>query len=132
MEWAQHGQYRIRWQGALLIVDYSGAWNEVAVRNLHRDARALWSQHDGQPWGMLSDLRDWDGATPEALALWWQFFEDAVQHGLLAVTDILPSDLHEAMVKNLAERAARLVRYCHQREVQDGLDWLAAQGLRVD
>lgn len=80
---------------------------------------------------MLSDLRDWDGATPEALALWWRFFEDAVNHGMHAVTDILPSHLHEAMVKDLAEHAGRLTRYCHRREVQHGLDWLAAQGLRI-
>ena len=131
MEWTQHGQYRLSWQGDILIAHYSGAWNEVAVRNLHRDARALWQQHGGQSWGMLSDLRDWDGATPEALTLWWVFFEDAVQHGMRVVTDILPSHFHEAMVKELAERAGRLATYCHHRELQPGLDWLAAQGLRT-
>ncbi len=131
MSGSQHGQYRIHWQGELLVVQYSGAWNEVAVRKLHRDARVLWQQHGGARWGMLSDLREWEGATPDALALWWQFFEDAVRDGLAVVTDILPSHFHETMVKELAERAGRLATYCHHRELQPGLDWLAAHGLRT-
>lgn len=137
MVWPQHGSFSLRWQGDVLIASYCGIWNEVASRNLHRQARALWVerglQANGQPqgWGLLSDAREWEGGTPEALAEWWAFFEDGVRHGMVAVTDVLPSQFHEAMVKSLAERAGRLTRYQLSARPEDGLAWLAQQGLQA-
>ncbi|WP_428503393.1 hypothetical protein [Roseateles sp.] len=88
-------------------------------------------QADGQakPWGLLSDALEWEGGTPEALQLWWSFFEDCVRHGMVAVTDVLPTQFHEAMVRSLAERAGQLARYQLSPSFDAGMVWLAQQGL---
>ena len=128
----QHGRFTLEWQGEVLIARYGDAWNEVAVVNLHRQARALWSARPaGSRWGMLSDLREWDGATPEALERWWQFFADAAAHGMVAVTDVMPSHFHELLVRSLAERASRLALYRTSPSLERGLKWLAEQGLAI-
>lgn len=128
----QHGKFTLEWQGDVLIAHYGGAWNEVAVVNLHRQACALWTARaSGRRWGMLSDLREWDGATPEAMERWWEFFADAAAHGLSAVTDVMPSHFHEVLVRSLAERASRLVTYKTSVNLESGLAWLAAQGLAI-
>lgn len=129
MAWSQHGRFALQWQGDVLMARYEGSWNEVAAQNLHRQARELWQQRGPKPWGLLSDALDWEGATPEALQAWWLFFEDAAGHGMVAATDILPSGLHGAMVRDLALRAASLVSYQASESVEAGLRWLAGQGL---
>jgi hypothetical protein len=130
IEWAQHGGFSLQWRGDVLLARYQGCWNEVCAQRLHREALALWQQRgSGRPWGLLSDARDWEGATPEALGVWWAFFEDGVRHGMVAVTDVLPSHFHEAMVRALAQRAAAMANYRHSDDVEHALAWLAEQGL---
>nr|WP_295082773.1 hypothetical protein [uncultured Roseateles sp.] len=130
--WAQHGEFTLRWQGDVLMASYSGIWNEEAARQLHNKATQLWQMREGRPWGLLSDGSRWEGGTPEALALWWGFFEDGVRHGLRAATDILPTSFHGLMVRALKERAERLARYQRSDSVEDGLRWLSAQGFNSD
>lgn len=131
MEWRQHGSFSLHWQGDVLMARYEGSWNEIAARNMHKQARALWQQRgaDAGPWGLLSDLRDWESATPEAGLAWWAFFEDGVRHGMVAATDIMPSALHQAMVKTHAQRAAELVKFQRSANIEEGLRWLAGLGL---
>ena len=134
-KWAQHGSYSLHWQGDVLMAVYSGAWNEVAAKNLHRAALGLWQERGSsgatQAWGLLSDARDWDGGTPEALEAWWAFFVDGVKHGMVAVTDVLPSPFHATMVRSLAERAEQIAPYRNSPSVEEGLAWLAQQGLAI-
>lgn len=130
MDWAQHGSFSLQWHGDVLWARYQGCWNEICAQRLHGQAQELWQQRgSGRPWGLLSDARDWEGATPEALAAWWAFFEDAVAHGMTAVTDVLPSHFHEAMVREQAQRAMALANYRHSPDVDSAMAWLAEQGL---
>ncbi len=130
-DWSQHGAYSLRWQGDILMAVYMGAWNEQAAKNLHREALAMWLQRGDASWGLLSNALDWDGGTPEALEAWWKFFEDGVKHGMVAVTDVLPSRFHAVMVRSLAERALSIAPYRSSASIEDGLAWLAEQGLSV-
>jgi hypothetical protein len=130
-DWPQHGGYSLRWQGDILMAVYIGAWNEMAAKNLHRDALAMWQARGSKPWGLLSDARDWEGGTPETLEAWWAFFEDGVNHGMVAVTDVLPSRFHAVMVRSLAERAERIAPYRNSGNLEEGLSWLAQRGLRT-
>ena len=133
IDWAQHGSFSLQWQGDVLRARYQGCWNEVCAQRLHREALALWQQRGSErPWGLLSDASDWEGATPEALAAWWAFFEDGVRHGMTAVTDVLPSHFHEAMVRAQAQRAAALVAYRHSPDIDAAMAWLAEQGLSTE
>lgn len=127
MDFSQHGDYTLDWQDNILCIGYRGAWNDIAASNLHRDARQLWLAHDGEAWAMLSDARAWEGGTPECLALWWAFFEDGVRHGMVAVTDILPSAFHAKMVSPLAERASQLVHYRRSFDEAAARQWLGEQ-----
>lgn len=131
MEWAQHGKYQLQWQGDILIARYLDEWNEVASQHLHQDAQKLWTAHGDRPWGLLSDASLWGGGTQECLDEWWLFFEDGVRHGMVAVTDILPSELHALIVSPLAERASQLVHYRRSFSTEGALQWLGEQGLRT-
>jgi len=131
MQWPQHGTYSLQWQGDILVSRLAGEWNDVAARNMHRDARVLWQQRGAKPWALLTDARDWGGGTPECFDAWWAFFEEGVAAGMVAATDILPSMLHGLIVSELAERARRLVHYRRSEHIDDALDWLSGQGLQI-
>ncbi|QLG89136.1 hypothetical protein HQ393_13280 [Chitinibacter bivalviorum] len=126
--WVQHGEFQLRWQGDVLIVTYSGLWNEQAVIALRSAVMPAWLARGGEPWAMLTNAAHWEGGTPEVLEAWWGFFEECVSYGLLAVTDILPSHFHALVVKSLAERASQLVNYRRSNSMSDAARWLAEQG----
>lgn len=127
MQWSQHGSYTLNWQGNILLVSYFGTWNDIAVKHLHRDALLLWQAHGEKPWALLSDGRQWESATAEALDAWWLFFEEGLRHGMCAVTDIMPSNFHAMMVSPLAQRASQLTRYTHSHDYDAAIAWLNQQ-----
>jgi hypothetical protein len=132
MKFAQHGEFDLRWQGEVMVVRYSGEWNEVACANLREAARQLWA--NGLPsdrWGMLSDVREWTGGTPEALKLWWAFFEDCLRNGMCAVSDVMSSEVFKLVVNPMAIRAAELTQYHRSDNLSDAWQWLASQGLQI-
>ena len=124
----QHGFFTIEWQGPVLVVRYLDTWNLVAVEALHREARQAWAARTTTHWAMLSDLRAWDGATPDSLERWWGFFDDAVAHGLTTVTDIFSTQFHGLLVESVAQRAGALVHYHRSGHPAAAWEWLAAQG----
>ena len=132
MQLKPHGQFEILWHPPVLLVRYGGAWNEQAALALHAQARLIWQEPIDGAWAMLTDATQWEGATPEAFARWWEFFADAVQHGMVAVTDVLPSHFHEVLVKDLAVRASQLARHRTSADLTEAWDWLATQGFTPD
>lgn len=124
----QHGSFTMAWNGPILVVTYQDAWNEEAVIALHAAARAAWTNCPLPQWAMLTNASQWDGGTPEVLHRWWNFFEDAVQHGMTTVTDILPTSFHALLVKGLADRASSMVCYQRSENLAEAYRWLKSQG----
>ena len=129
---SQHGIYHLNWSGDILHVRYEGSWNEIASKNLHQDAKKLWEERGNKSWGLISDASNWDGATADALDVWWLFFEDATKHGMIAATDILSSQIHESIVSPLAERAKQLVHYQRSKTLDNAYTWLSSFDLYQD
>lgn len=124
----QHGSFTMAWNGPILVVTYQDTWNEEAVIALHAAARAAWTNCPLPQWAMLTNASQWDGGTPEVLHRWWNFFEDAVQHGMATVTDILPTSFHALLVKGLADRASSMVCYQRSANLAEAYLWLKSQG----
>lgn len=124
----QHGSFTMAWNGPILVVTYQDTWNEEAVIALHAAARAAWTNCPLPQWAMLTNASQWDGGTPEVLHRWWNFFEDAVQHGMATVTDILPTSFHALLVKGLADRASSMVCYQRSANLAEAYRWLKSQG----
>ncbi|MBR7800785.1 hypothetical protein [Undibacterium fentianense] len=125
----QHGYYQLRWQGDVMIVNYSETWNEITVRKLHQEARQSWEARGLRSWGFLSDASEWTGATPQAIEEWWLFFEDGVQHGMRAFTGILSNELQALLLNRLTEKARALVPYQQSENIDQALNWLNQQGI---
>ncbi|WMW80317.1 hypothetical protein RF679_16955 [Undibacterium cyanobacteriorum] len=124
-----HGEFKIQWQGDVFFVEYFDVWNDITARQLLQASLPLWEEHGGKPWGLLSDARQWAGATPEAIEAWWHFFEVGVKHGMVAFTGLLPSELHVRLVETLSQRAQQLVPYERSLDLAAAYQWLEQHGI---
>lgn len=127
-----HGEFKLRWQGDVFIVEYFDLWNDVTAHQLLEQSLPMWKSRQGKAWGLLSDARAWSGATPEAIEAWWKFFETGVQHGMVAFTGLLPSELHVRLVETLSQRAVQLVPYELSANMDEAFRWLAERGISGD
>lgn len=127
-----HGEFKLRWQGDIFVVEYIDTWNDITARELLAQAKPMWQEHGPRAWGLLSDARAWTGATPEAIEAWWDFFESGVQHGMIAFTGLLPSELHVRLVETLSQRAMQLVPYERSSDMESAYAWLSQHGIKSD
>ena len=128
----QHGLFSMDWKGPVLVVCYLDTWNMETVLALHQAARQAWTERTAPQWDMLSDLSQWDGATPETLERWWGFFDDCVANGLTTVTDIFSTQFHGLLVESVAQRASALVNYRRSLNRHEAFAWLGEQGFVAD
>lgn len=124
----QHGRFTMNWRGSILVVRYMDTWNVETVVALHQAAQQARSNCPTPQWAMLSDLSQWDGATPEALDRWWEFFDDGVANGLTTVTDVFSTSFHGLLVDGIAKRASAWVNYWRSDSQAEAFIWLAQQG----
>jgi hypothetical protein len=128
----QHGCFELQLCGQVVLCQVKGDWNDVAVRNLRREAALIWQPLLQRRWGLLIDARAWGAATPEAVHDWEHGFEaDALAAGMVCLVAVLPSNFHRVMVRDQAARLA--VRCAHHQclEMESAWAWLQAQGLAV-
>lgn len=130
--WNQHGRFSLTWRGDVLVLRLEGTWNEVAAMRLREQGGRLAHERAGRPWGLLSDTAAWEGATPEALDGIWAFFEDALQHGLVAAATVIPDSFQALIIQPMAARAAHLTNFHGCTSVAEAEAWLRAQGLTLD
>lgn len=123
-----HGEFELQWHKDILVVAYKEAWNREAVLALHAAARISWTAPPHRPWAMLSDLRNWAGGTPEALDAWWDFFSDAVSHGMTTSADVIPSTLQQLVVKDLYAKANTIATLKRCQTMHEAWQWLNEKG----
>jgi len=128
----QHGCFELQLHADVLVCRVSGDWNDVAVRNLRRDAALAWQPLTQRRWGLLVDAREWGAATPEAVHDWEHGFEaDALSAGMVALAAVLPSNFHRGMVRDQATRLASRCAHHQSLDIDPAWAWLEAQGLAI-
>jgi hypothetical protein len=132
MDWNQHGCFALQRRGDVLLCQIKGDWNDVAVRNLRREAAQAWQPLRQRRWGLLLDKQGWGAATPEARHDWEQGFEvDALDAGMVCMAAVLPSNFHRMMVRDHAERLEARCTYQQCPDLESAWTWLQAQGLAI-
>lgn len=131
MQFNQHGIYALHWQGDVLIQTSGGTWNDICSKNLHRDARLLLANNERPRWGLFCDLRKWDGTTPEAAEIWFEFFETCVERGMVIVAVLMPSTIHAKAVDYINKRCNQLVPTILVQTEDEAYALIAASGIQI-
>lgn len=127
MQWSAHGRFELHWEDDCLSLSLDGVWNEVTAERMATRVRALVAERAGRPWALLSDARDWEGATPEAMRIVWEMFVPLREQGMVAATTVLPLGFQEVVIRPLMRQARTMTRYRAFQQRADARDWLLAQ-----
>ena len=129
---SQHGAFSIERRNNILFIRISGAWNRETALAYCKAARQASLPLINQPYATLSDLNDWELATPDCDELFKHLFQQAVDHGLRREAFVNKS----GSVK--VEQLNRLMPYGqeHVREMfedtKSALGWLKGEGFTPD
>ena len=129
---SQHGAYRIERRNSVLLISISGAWNRETAQAYCKAAREASTPLIGRPYATLSDLNEWELATPDCDDLLKQLFQQAVDHGLRREAFVNKS----GSIK--VEQLNRLMP-CGQEHIRKmftnrdaAVDWLKREGFHLD
>ena len=121
-----HGHFGLAMKGNLLFLDMEGSWNLELVIEFEREFPAfLKSQGNPAGWGVLTDLRRWEGATPEAMERIAGNLDGLHSLGMKASARVVTDGFFNAMI----DHAVRMDSpYRMFTNTGDALGWLASLG----
>jgi hypothetical protein len=123
-----HGQFDAAWHGNVLIATFRGVWNQESVYVLFAEVeRRLAEPGAPKRWGALADMRDWQGATPEAMDEYEAGQPRLVAAGLTVVARVFVEGFFNKMIETRVRESERIPVL-----VTDNIDqafaWLASHG----
>ncbi len=78
-----HGQYSMSVSGRIFHVKCKGAWNAETMKLYASDALERTKHLFGQPWAMISDIDEWELATPDVEPILIWLLDQGVKNGLV-------------------------------------------------
>ncbi len=94
-----HGAFALRCSGDLLIIRAEGAFNGEGAVAMNEALESFWSQHGLSGfWGILIDLRAWEGSTAEGYTAAAAARQWAVSHGCHAAAWLFANTFIRQMV----------------------------------
>ena len=127
---AAHGYYRINWQGDVLNIVVEDLFNREGAEQLTAEIRRLLTQRGGGAWGMLLDVRQWQGGTPDAFGLWIEALEGWIgERHLVAFAALYAESVQQFMGSTVRDRVSTRVPYFSALDEAACWQWLGKQGL---
>ena len=125
-----HGCFDLRCANHVLVIRSQGSFNREGAEALNRAAAELWRAHCApEHWGMLIDLREWEGATAEGYKVAHELRRWAVAHHCAAAAWVFGN----AFIRKMAATGMALVAHPYPVEffndVAAANAWLQTQGL---
>ena len=119
-----HGKYQFSWLGDVLYLEFFGAWNIEAFAAFKRDLKRFVEKSSPPRWGRIADLRQWEGATPEATLAYAEFTAWYKTTGAVAHAQIYPSTLMQSVADKINQSIALIgpVRQC--ASLDEALIWM--------
>ena len=88
-----HGVYEIQTDGNIIVATLHGAFNEFAVEKYVIDLKVIVNLFNDDNFAMLIDIREYAGATPDALVIVDNFNKWLSSKGLLAKAYVTKSQV---------------------------------------
>jgi len=130
--WPAHGDFDMCWHGNVLRVVFRGVWNREAVALLLASVDQLLSE-PGAPrrWAALADMREWEGATPEALADYEASSAGLIERGLTASARVFSVEFLNQMIGGMVHEHDRIPVLVTEN-MDEALAWLGSQGFALN
>lgn len=129
MPFEAHGSYKIRQTGQVFRLDFAESWNLEASRKFFAEYKQVVLAAALPRFGVISDMRSFTGATPEAIAHFDEIVDWAIDHGQVARAVLLNTAFENFVLKRIVKDSQTdSSRLC--TELAEAEAWL--QGLGLD
>lgn len=128
MRFSTHGSYRIEIRGEIVTMTFLDQWNLQCAEEFFLTYKELIRKSGLKRFGVISDLLDFNGGTPEVAELFEKVSDWAKEKGQVARALVLDSRLKESLIRKVDKEKERFPArtFPHHSEA---LDWLKSLGL---
>lgn len=130
MKFGAHGTFEISVKGEILIIRFFHTWNLEGAKAFFARYKDLLQQHGLKKFGVLSDLRQFEGGTPDAIEFFEKISDWARENGQAARALIMDSGLKEFTVSRIDKGKNRFQARAFSSEAE-ALAWFESLGLAV-
>jgi len=130
MQFEAHGTFELSLKGEIFIIRFFHKWNLEGAKAFFIKYKALIQECNLKKFGVLSDLRQFEGGTPDAIDFFEVISDWAQEQGQVARALIMDSGLKEFTIKRIDKEKKRFhIRAFSNRT--EALAWLESLGLTV-
>ncbi len=130
MEFDAHGEFEISLKGEIFILRFFQMWNLEGAKAFFSEYMTRVKQSSLKKFGVLSDLRGFEGGAPDAIAFFEEISDWAQAHGQVARALIMASALKEHTISQIDKTKKRFVAQTFSDETE-ALAWFESLGLAV-
>lgn len=130
MGFEAHGKYRFKVKGDIIFVQPLQSWNIECVKSFFEAYKALILSRGFEHFGVIVDLRQFEGGTPEAMAYFNKIPEWTAAHGQIARANIVTSEFLEFTV-NDPVKGQELFPIQSFISETEALIWMGSLGIRT-
>lgn len=130
MGFEAHGHYDIQVQGEIFIVRFYQSWNLEGTKAFFKDYKAIILEQGFEKFGVLGDLRKFEGGPPDASAVFEKISKWTYEHGQIARAQLADEMLGEYMI-NMSTRGKLLFPVKTFDDEKKALAWLKTLGLDI-
>jgi hypothetical protein len=130
MQFEAHGKFELSLQGEIFIIRFFHNWNLEGAQAFFSKYQTLVKQSNLKKFGVLSDLRQFEGGTPDAIDFFEKISDWAQANGQVARALIMDSGLKEFTIRQIDKEKNRFHIRAFSDET-DALTWFETLGLAV-
>src|SRR3989339_1227896 len=128
MKFEAHGTFEFSVKGEILIIRFFHDWNLEGAKAFFTRYRDLIQQCHLKKFGVLSDLRQFGGGTPDAIVFFEEISDWAQENGQVARALIMDSGLKKFTINRIDKGKNRFQAQAFSDEAE-ALVWFESLGL---
>jgi len=123
-----HGTYELTLKGEIFIIRFFEKWNLEGANAFFTEYQSAVKGKNLKRFGVLSDLRQFEGGTPDAIARFNEISNWAKENGQIARAQIIDSGLKTYTINQIDQGKTLFSIQTFSNET-DALTWLSNQCL---
>ena len=124
MSFSHHGHYTLEKEQGYFIVTYIGSWNEEAAKAFLEVFNPYIVDSGFEKFGIISDLSDWEGATPEALQLGKEAIDDFYAKGQMVSAHVTGSIMKQHFMQEMQKLQAARMAFNQLDTLESAKKWM--------
>jgi len=127
MSFSHHGHYTLEQKDGYFIVAYMSSWNEESARDFFNTFKSKIEQSGFKKFGIISDLREWEGSTPEALRVGREATDAFYEKGQVAAVYLTDSKVKQQFLQQLQAIQSSRMAFKNCTDIKMAEEWMQEQ-----